>query len=1201
MKQFLLKALKFFLIITLILLAISLVFGLVLWLDWPWWVGLFVIVGIGGFWLGLIFIKKILLRRREQHFVNQVINQDESYIQNMGAERKDSALELQQRWKEAMEALRKSHLKKLGNPLYVLPWYLVIGESGSGKTTAIKSARLSSPFAEVTRTSGISGTRNCDWWFFEQAILIDTAGRYAIPVDEGHDKDEWQKFLSQLIKFRKKEPINGLVVTVGADKLVSAGAEVLEADGRKIRQRIDELMRVLGARFPVYLLVTKCDLVQGMTQFCDQLTEKNHEQAMGMINLHMTGETDSFPGRAVRTIGEKLRDLRLLVLQKTKDRTDGQGVDPGLLLFPEEFERLKSGLDAFSKGAFQKNPYQESPLLRGLFFSSGRQEGSPYSHFLNALGLIGTRDVLPGTNRGLFLHDLFTKIFPRDRALFAPTQRTLEWGRLTRNLGLTSWVALVLALCGLLSFTFVKNLQTIRTISREFSKPALLSGELFNDVITMNRFQQAVLKIEKQNRHWWIPRMGLNQSLDVENTMKEKYCRLFKDGFMLPLEEQMTQSMTGFSDVTSEKIIVQYVDYLVKRINLIKARLEEKDAEKMAAMGQPSYEAIAIKPGHEIIPELKEKFAGLYLHSLLWRQDPIVLNREMNNLQTWLKHILINKRSNLNWLVQWVDNDPDLAGPTLADFWGGSLDLTEEPLIPAAYTAKGKKKIDAFLGEIESALPDPLIIAERKLEFKQWYFDAYLEKWHLFAANFTRGIERLQGLEEWQPVAAGMAFDNSPYFVFLEKMRQDLLPLIDTGNVPSWIDLVYEYGIAMDQAGKTAPKKIVKSGIIERAASQVKAKVARIEKKIDIKGGRRLDIKSQLMVVDALTRYRKALGAIAPAASSRRVAFQMAGQMFSEDPSEGKSSFFMAKNAIADMKAALQSVKPEDRIFWDLITGPLDYYWDFVCKETACRLSTIWEQQVLVEIQGVTKKRVINEILLGQDGFAVKFIKGPAAPFIGRTLKKGYFARKIEGKTIPFSDEFLNFFTKGVTAMTPARVAKMETSVPVKPLKSNYFVSIKGLPTDANADAVVQPHATVLELQCAEGSQKLTNLNYPVHKTFNWSPGSCGDITFQIQVGDLVLARKYTGEKAFVNFLKDFARGKKIFYPKDFPRQEKALKGLNIKSIRVNYGLNGHKPLLSAVYAIEDAERKKAAAAKKRKQGPKVPKVPQEITKCWDL
>ena len=82
-----------------------------------------------------------------------------------------------------MELLRDSYLRKRGNPLYALPWYLVIGESGSGKTSAIKNARLSSPLSEIARSAGIAATANFDWWFFEEAIILDSAGRYTIPVD----------------------------------------------------------------------------------------------------------------------------------------------------------------------------------------------------------------------------------------------------------------------------------------------------------------------------------------------------------------------------------------------------------------------------------------------------------------------------------------------------------------------------------------------------------------------------------------------------------------------------------------------------------------------------------------------------------------------------------------------------------------------------------------------------------------------------------------------------------------------------------------------------------------------------------------------------------------------------------------------------------------------------------------------------------
>ena len=461
------KILKVSLLFLAALLVIGLVFWLVLALGWTWWVGVFILSGILGIVLILLVLRKIFLRRREQRFVQQVIAQDEAYRKTLGDKEKEGSKELQDRWKEAITALRKSHLKKYGNPLYVLPWYMVIGESGSGKTTAIQSARLSSPFVEIRRTSGISGTRNCDWWFFEQAVLLDTAGRYAIPVDEGRDKDEWQKFLRLLAKFQKKEPINGLVVTIPADKLASSGPDELEEEGRSIRRRIDELMRVLGAKFPVYVLVTKCDLIQGMTTFCDTLPEETLGQAMGMINQDLSADVELFTGNSIQSLGERLRDLRLLLFHKSRSKAP----DPALLLFPEEFERLKPGLNAFMKGTLQENPYQETPILRGIFFSSGKQEGSPYSHFLKELGLIDEQEVLPGTSKGLFLHEFFSRIMPADRGLFAPTQRTLEWSRLTRNLGLVAWLAVAIAICGLLSFSFARNLM----IMREVDQPGAIS------------------------------------------------------------------------------------------------------------------------------------------------------------------------------------------------------------------------------------------------------------------------------------------------------------------------------------------------------------------------------------------------------------------------------------------------------------------------------------------------------------------------------------------------------------------------------------------------------------------------------------------------------------------------------------------------------------------------------------------------------
>ncbi|MCW5214217.1 hypothetical protein VU13_02700, partial [Desulfobulbus sp. US5] len=456
MKAFFGAALQFLLLLILLLFT----YGVVLWMQWPWWVLFFFLLGYGGLYLTWVFIRKLLLRRRERNFIHQVVEQDNEYLKETESGG-DSLSELQRRWQDALETLNSSHLAKQGNPLYVLPWYMVIGESGSGKSTAIQSAGLTSPFSEAAQVGGVGGTRNCDWWFLEQAVILDTAGRYTIPLEEGRDKEEWQKFLSLLVKYRKKEPLNGLVVTIAADKLMQADQETIIADGRNIRQRIDELMRVLGKVFPVYILVTKCDLIQGMSRFCDQLSEEQLRQAMGGVNQEGRNVAN-FLHDLGQVISERLHQLRLRLLSSEAEHA------ADLLLFPNEFKQLHNRLIGFVEAVFKENPYQETPALRGLYFSSGRQEGTPYSHFLHALGLIRQQELLPGTSRGLFLYDFFARILPGDRYLFAPTQRALAWTRQTGNIGLAAWTAVVLALCGLLSFSFVQNLTTLRSGAEAF-------------------------------------------------------------------------------------------------------------------------------------------------------------------------------------------------------------------------------------------------------------------------------------------------------------------------------------------------------------------------------------------------------------------------------------------------------------------------------------------------------------------------------------------------------------------------------------------------------------------------------------------------------------------------------------------------------------------------------------------------------------
>ncbi len=1156
MKKILVKCLWGLLILFLLLLLGVVIVGMTIRLDWPWWVALCLVFGLFGFGLFLLFLRKILRRRREQRFVNEIVAQDEAAQKDLDGSDRQKAKELQNRWMESVQKLKKSQLRHQGNPLYVLPWYLIIGESGSGKTTAITSADLSSPFADLQHISGFSGTKNCDWWFFEQAIILDVAGRYAIPIDEGRDRDEWQHFLKLLVRYRKKEPLNGLIVTLSADKVLQSSEEQLREDGKSIRARINELMRVLGATFPVYLLLTKCDLIMGMDSFCKALPEKSLDQAMGVVNTVPESDPVSFAAQAVQKVADRLKDLRLLAAYH---ENKGKIKDHSLLIFPDEFKGLEKGIQAFVQGAFAQNPFQETPQLRGVYFSSGRQEGTPFSHLLHSLDLIEHKDVLPGTSRGLFLHDFFAKILPGDRDRYAPTQRFLQWRNVTRNIGLVSWVVIVLALCGLLSFSFLKNLGTIHEVSNAMQENRLRSGDLMGDIFVMDRFRKSIIALERSNQDWWIPRFGLDASLRVEDGVKQAYWKQFQEGFLRPFDSVLEERMTSFSSATQPEVIAEHVDYLTRRVNLLKARLEGASVQEMQEMKQPDYEPLltAVNAKDASVPEVLSTFSNLYLSSLNWRHDQAKMNTEMNRLQAWLERILDSGGQDLHWLTVWAQGQENLEAVLLSDFWKGNKLLEEEPSVSKAFTSEGHEQINGFLHDIESALKDPLFLASRKAAFQDWYEQQYLKAWQDFGQAFDQGRQTLAGRDEWRRAVSRLGAEEGPYQKLLNRLETEMEVLSDfEKDTPEWIPLMY----AFDQAKQYGPDKLASKG------KKVLGNVLRKGKKLLNAAEEATEDKtrSRLMAGKAYKAYMDALDGFSPLTASTKLVFEVASKTFQEDQALGDSPFFKASQAIEGLKQSLGH--EQDPLFWNWLKGPLDLAWHYALQETGCYLQQLWKSDVLAEVRGATDRGTINKLLLGQDGFAWQFVKGQAGPFLDRDRAKGYYPKERYEGTVPFHDAFLSYINQGAVRQVV--------------VKDSYRVQITALPVKVNQDARYQPHAVRLTLQCADQDQTLVNLMFPVEETFIWTPATCGDVILEVDVQDAVLTRHYTGDYAFPRFLREFNRGLQRFGPEDFEGPSSVWKRLGLGFIELQYKLQGHRPAI-------------------RLLGGSVSRPPQSIAECW--
>ena len=140
------------------------------------------------------------------------------------AEPEDDTGVLKDKMKDALATLKSASGGK-GDFLYDLPWYVLIGPPGSGKTTALVNSGLKFPLsggATPAAIAGVGGTRYCDWWFTEDAVLIDTAGRYTTQdSDAKSDKKSWLAFLDLLKKNRPRQPINGVLVAISLEDLMT--------------------------------------------------------------------------------------------------------------------------------------------------------------------------------------------------------------------------------------------------------------------------------------------------------------------------------------------------------------------------------------------------------------------------------------------------------------------------------------------------------------------------------------------------------------------------------------------------------------------------------------------------------------------------------------------------------------------------------------------------------------------------------------------------------------------------------------------------------------------------------------------------------------------------------------------------------------------------------------------------------------------
>ena len=391
---------------------------------------------------------------------------------------------LAEKMQDALSTLKKSS-KSSASYLYDLPWYLIIGPPGAGKTTALVNSGLKFPLANdstARAVQGVGGTRYCDWWFTDEAVLIDTAGRYTTQdSDAKTDRKSWLSFLAMLRANRPRQPINGVLVAISVEDILKLSTAEVNAHADAIRKRLAELNEELKVSFPVYAVFTKMDLIVGFTQYFADLDEAKRRLVWGA--------TFQTADKKANNVGMVPAEIDLLVQRLAERMPERLQDEPDLRArailfgFPAQMSAIKKPISDFLNRIFEPTRYQTTATLRGFYFTSGTQEGTPFDQVIGALQKsYGVESfgaaAFSGVGKSFFLHDMLAKVVFGEAGWVSTNMAAVRRSFFIRAAAFSLIGLATLAILGAWWMSYSRNAALIADTDRAVDSYAAAAGPL---------------------------------------------------------------------------------------------------------------------------------------------------------------------------------------------------------------------------------------------------------------------------------------------------------------------------------------------------------------------------------------------------------------------------------------------------------------------------------------------------------------------------------------------------------------------------------------------------------------------------------------------------------------------------------------------------------------------------------------------------
>jgi hypothetical protein len=944
--------------------------------------------------------------------------------------------------------LRAPEIERGRDPLYRVPWFLVIGDEEAGQEQLLRVAARVSPF-QAPRPLASQPNQLWQWWFFRQLLAIQTSERFVCETGARLERGIWYQGLQLLAAQRDQLPLNGIVVCVAATALVR-NDETFRNRCVWLRRLVDEAMEHLQLQLPVYFVVTKLDALPGFAAFAGTLPKEAERQAVGWrleADVRTSAASSGRVAEIFDTILKRLHAVRLAAVKAELRPPPRKGVYD----FVESFKRLRGGLETFVRLLLEDNPFQRTPQWRGLYFAAT-------------------------DSRPAFTEDLFTHFLPVDQPLAAKNQRSRFW----------QWSRAAVGVAGVLAVsTFVSH--GIMTAARqdvpvlEHVAAACPAGEglagaaRLSWVASCGRQIDAVESMQAGLAFGFGVRRSAARVRELKQTLVDDFSRLI----LAPYDQTLEQ------DIAGRRLAFDHFLAVAQRLRLIRQCRSDAEACRRDALGAnyafdprsrlyaPFVAAAAGRSKEEQSLELMQAYIGY----VRW-QDRDVLEQEEERLKGLLRTMLDAHELRPADVARWAQTRP--SDVTLARFWrpGTSTAAADAslPSVSAAYLH------DVWLDAVGPVYRELAEYFPEKKTSLAGFFEAYqreyFRNWGAFLKAFPEGFALWAGRGDELIKRAGTP--DSPYVHLWKALEVHIYAL------PIEIPFATRRAVAWDDVKDDwtrAPGilcRLLRSTVAASAAPGVAAPPAWVPALLEYRYG---VLREQAPVFAKA--YLRLQGDDAGQES-----YQVAAEIFltkgnpAKPPAAEYAPLLQAVDKPNEKYAPLFT--PEDQAAWSIVQGPSRLLLALTLFRAGQLLQAQWEKTVVAPARQLPQREQID-FVYGERGKFAAFVNDWLKPFVSEKERQPI---RVAGVALPLAPSYQGMLNQ------EGKLA------PVLGAEKPFFAGVFEFTQPSALSRLKEgPAGTTLEVECKERvfvattrAESLSDWRANVY----WSPVSCLEARLRI-------------------------------------------------------------------------------------------------------